>query len=1585
MGDACVVCGESAEGKPLYKKLGSGEYNVEVLAALRALQLTIITDADKNNGYICWDCDEVIVAEYGRYLESEESKKTEDVKQRRTKKHHKAETKKKKSKPPDIHKGKKIRKLKLSLSRISLESTAVPRPVTKAKKQEHHKVRKISKVHQSSHCVMCDKSFENGDRGYQRFNLMKMVNDDMDVAEVMQLLGLARHIAPEMKKKRFVCNPCYYIIRRNYKNKLLKGTSIEAVASSGATNSKPPQNPIHRATTQEHAAEIAKLLPPALAECYKILTGDSDMTEKEVLPPVDTSQQQNITGHLLSENQKNSQRFETGSADDEVYTENDGDEHSAGTEAEDEDSGFNVSQDKFGNYVINMDEVASPGLDDDQTAESKSPLPTMSKDMHINRKKNVLLPKRRQHHLSMEQDSEGSQPESDSQSLPVKDVNGTQSTTGGEDGSLTGVCNICGIKFTGKPTTWWYSLNSLLAGFENITVTIALRLLETSLAATSKEARIARQVCPMCYGMVSAGFRSQVTQRVEQQLHVDPSQVNISKMKVQTIPRPKLKNTNEKEVVPTQSQKYVNEDINNIKRQKRKSIEDSSELSKAKKTKDESMVENRIPRRGKNVVRINKRGRKRKPIGKVQEQTNRIQELSVDKDSDADDSKPPKPIVLLEDLRSVLPAEVFGGKPVSALKIEGNINQSSPSHNSEESATTCHSELAGSSPPASHLIFSSLTPSQEIGPYESIHHADKEIFTNKLDKSKGNIVPGNVRGRCVICGCNYYVEQTFWKNISTMIRPPSLMISLRWVCISLNVTPVEVSVRDQELGKVCKYCFGRLGKQFESFVKSKVGESSGIPAKDVKLKDYIITFNPDTMNIEADPVRPQKREQDEMTRLLKRILRVMESFSIDDLVSKPQRQPLEMQEFSIWMLLVLNDFRVQIGAAIGDLAKWLTQLMPNELYDKGLRPCQSKLAHYLLTLSKYSSNMDNNEMSNTVPDEIFIVINLPELIAQEKIGSAQSVSSKSNIKKKIDSEFDKVNEGGSKSENIIDSISRQEQPSTTDDGSGKAEIHWEDFLRQTSLDELMEGTAKPLSLAQFSNGVIYSLWRTSLMIGGGSETFRGWLMQIAPILLDHEQTEKIISGVKALHDHLEKQPEDVCKLGIQVIPFLRPGMMLRVDGQVSEYTTGTEVDDPDTSEFNILGSLSTNCSRTIPNAKSNGKAKSRNPSVPTLDDKYCEETRNISDSRGANRLSLSSAVRRNRVKKKTRGSSDVKVVAGTSILNSPEKSLPESDQSSKEGNQVTEEGREKKRNLLKSGITSRVDFNHITGSSLESVSMKISSHVNSTKLKETHEDAGKNGSQLCLASDSKSDNKIAKAKDKSSQLNNTDSDKVKSNTITNDNEKSTVHVENSKASPYRAKVKRKLSTDDVTVKVGRSDGNSKASLHERGSVPGMGKCLGKPHNLEVPRLPGKPVQGRKRVKLQQSRGKAHVKQVEKLEKQMSVDHKTKRNSGEDHSKHKGGELSQGNANRKIEQESISKKPKSTEVPETQKHLAKRQNQPSRLSKSGVFSSSKDLSSSVGQRSRRLAGTPALSVEEIDTKEKAKKAKPTFEDLMSYDT
>lgn len=68
MADECVVCGEAVEGKPLYKKLGSGEHNIEVMAALKALQLLTLPDSAKTTRYICWDCDEIVVTEYGRLV-----------------------------------------------------------------------------------------------------------------------------------------------------------------------------------------------------------------------------------------------------------------------------------------------------------------------------------------------------------------------------------------------------------------------------------------------------------------------------------------------------------------------------------------------------------------------------------------------------------------------------------------------------------------------------------------------------------------------------------------------------------------------------------------------------------------------------------------------------------------------------------------------------------------------------------------------------------------------------------------------------------------------------------------------------------------------------------------------------------------------------------------------------------------------------------------------------------------------------------------------------------------------------------------------------------------------------------------------------------------------------------------------------------------------------------------------------------------------------------------------------------------------------------------------------------------------------
>lgn len=64
MSDKCVACGEIAEGKPLYKKLGSSDCQVEVFKALHEMQLLSLPEKEKNNHYICWDCDETIAEEY---------------------------------------------------------------------------------------------------------------------------------------------------------------------------------------------------------------------------------------------------------------------------------------------------------------------------------------------------------------------------------------------------------------------------------------------------------------------------------------------------------------------------------------------------------------------------------------------------------------------------------------------------------------------------------------------------------------------------------------------------------------------------------------------------------------------------------------------------------------------------------------------------------------------------------------------------------------------------------------------------------------------------------------------------------------------------------------------------------------------------------------------------------------------------------------------------------------------------------------------------------------------------------------------------------------------------------------------------------------------------------------------------------------------------------------------------------------------------------------------------------------------------------------------------------------------------------
>lgn len=68
----------------------------------------------------------------------------------------------------------------------------------KLSKTKQLELRRANNAHHSTHCVMCDSNFETGERGYQRFPLKKRVNDEMDIAQVMEVCiqGLFYVITP---------------------------------------------------------------------------------------------------------------------------------------------------------------------------------------------------------------------------------------------------------------------------------------------------------------------------------------------------------------------------------------------------------------------------------------------------------------------------------------------------------------------------------------------------------------------------------------------------------------------------------------------------------------------------------------------------------------------------------------------------------------------------------------------------------------------------------------------------------------------------------------------------------------------------------------------------------------------------------------------------------------------------------------------------------------------------------------------------------------------------------------------------------------------------------------------------------------------------------------------------------------------------------------------------------------------------------------------------------------------------------------------------------------------------------------------
>lgn len=201
----------------------------------------------------------------------------------------------------------------------------------------------------------------------------------------------------------------------------------------------------------------AKLLPPDLAECYKIMT--QNPIDKKVEVP-DTAQKESAD--------ENSHQAEW-------------EEHGLDREEEGEE-GLTVSQDEHGNYFIDINErTPKKGSkteveDMEQQAGSYPP----------QKKKNVLLPKRTHKHLSLPpSDSPGGLSDTSSGEADVDvgtegEVNASltsHSTNLSQEGQSR-TCNVCGITRSCMPSSWWHMLSSPLASFDNITVSTALKVTE---------------------------------------------------------------------------------------------------------------------------------------------------------------------------------------------------------------------------------------------------------------------------------------------------------------------------------------------------------------------------------------------------------------------------------------------------------------------------------------------------------------------------------------------------------------------------------------------------------------------------------------------------------------------------------------------------------------------------------------------------------------------------------------------------------------------------------------------------------------------------------------------------------------------------------------------------------------------------------------------------------------------------------------------------------------------------------------------------------------------------------------------------
>lgn len=155
--------------------------------------------------------------------------------------------------------------------------------------------------------------------------------------------------------------------------------------------------------------------------------------------------------------------------------------------------------------------------------------------------------------------------------------------------------------------------------------------------------------------------------------------------------------------------------------------------------------------------------------------------------------KETEPLVILKDLKFVLPQEAFSGKTVSSHKIE-RIMEPSKLLSSDQPLDS-HSELDTTSSPL-QLVFSALST------YHPLPNVVREAVP--AANTPEHIV-SKVNGCCVVCGVKYCVPLCYWHSVEENIRPPTLLVPVRWVCISLAIPLPQVSPEDSRLARVSIY------------------------------------------------------------------------------------------------------------------------------------------------------------------------------------------------------------------------------------------------------------------------------------------------------------------------------------------------------------------------------------------------------------------------------------------------------------------------------------------------------------------------------------------------------------------------------------------------------------------------------------------------------------------------------------------------------------------------------------------------------------------------------------------------------------